>query len=44
MKLAAPWYVQGGQMGGNVAAAAVRRPGSEMSHVSGWGAVGVAWR
>ncbi len=50
MKLAAPWYVQGGQMGENVAAAALRRPGSEMSHVFGWGLVGcglamarVAW-
>jgi hypothetical protein len=33
MKLAVPWYVQGGQMGENVAAAALRQPGSEMSHV-----------
>jgi hypothetical protein len=33
MMLAAPWYVQGGQMGENVAAAAVRRPGSEMLHI-----------
>ncbi len=40
MKLAAQWYVQGGQMGGNVAAAAVRRPGSKTLHVSGWGSVG----
>jgi hypothetical protein len=40
MKLVAPWYVQGGQMGENVAAAAVRRPGSEMSHVFGWWVVG----
>jgi hypothetical protein len=40
MKLAAPWYVQGGQMGENVAAAALRRPGSEMSHIFGWGVVG----
>jgi hypothetical protein len=29
MKLAAPWYVQVGQTGENVAAAAARRPGSE---------------
>ncbi len=40
MKLAAPWYVQGGQMGENVAAAALRRQESEMSHVFGWGLVG----
>ncbi len=33
MKLAVLLYVQGGQMGENVAAAAVRRPGSETLHV-----------
>jgi hypothetical protein len=38
MKLAAQWYVQGGQRGGSVAAAAaMRRLGSGKSHVSGWG-------
>jgi hypothetical protein len=37
MKLAAPWYVQGGQMGENVAAAALRQPGSETLHVFGLG-------
>jgi hypothetical protein len=43
MRLAAQCYVQGGQMGGNVAAAA-RRPGSGKLHVSGWEGAGVAWR
>jgi hypothetical protein len=33
MMLAVPWYVQGGQTDENVAAAAVRRPGSETLHV-----------
>jgi len=33
MMLAVPWYVQGGQMDENVAAAAARRPGSETLHV-----------
>jgi hypothetical protein len=33
MKLAAPWYMQGGQMDENVAAAAVRQPGSEKLHI-----------
>ncbi len=37
MKLAAPWYVQGGQMDENAAAAALRQPGSETSHVFGLG-------
>ena len=46
MKLAAPWYVQGGQMGENVAAAALRQPGSGTIHVFGLGrglAVARAW-
>ena len=46
MKLAAPWYVQGGQMGENVAAAALRQPGSETLHVFGLGrglAMARAW-
>ena len=46
MKLAAPWYVQGGQTGENVAAAALRKPGSKMLHVFGLGrglAMARAW-
>jgi hypothetical protein len=46
MKLAALWYVQGGQMGENVAAAALRQPGSETLHVFGLGrglAMARAW-